>query len=292
MKVFIVLTVLCFVLTAASHKILGIFPHTGASHFAVFKPFLNKLAEVGHEVTIISHFPQEKPLKNFKDISLKGTLPILKNVITFDNVTFFKPTETVIRHLLSAIVLIDFGKQSCKAMMEHQEVQNLKKGQFDLIIFEDFNTDCPLALVYKLQVPSIAMTANAMFPWTMEKFGLITNPSYVASSNHDSGRYVTMMEGFCSFLINNYYSWSFYLLSQIPNNYLLKKYVGNDMPSLSEIGKNVSMVFVNTYFPLTGGNHVPPNVLEIGGIYHGEVKELPEVCKNMSICIYFCFKYS
>lgn len=276
MKLFILLVILSLALTVTSHKILGIFPHPGGSHFAVFRPLLKKLAEVGHEVTVISHFPQEKPLKNYKDINLKGTLPIIKNAIKFDNFTFFEPTEMITKHLVTVYGLIDFGKKSCIAMMENQEVHNLKRGQFDLIIFEDFNTDCPLALVYKLQVPSIAITANAMFPWTMEKLGLITNPSYVAS-NLNTGKYITTTEAFCRFFINNFYSWSYYLFSQLPDNYMLKKYVGYDMPSLYEISKNVSMVFVNTYFPLNGGNPVPPNVLEIGGIYHGEAKELPQV---------------
>lgn len=54
------------------YKILGLFPHPASSHFNVFQPILRRLADNGHEVTVVSHFPDPNPSKNYKDLTLPG----------------------------------------------------------------------------------------------------------------------------------------------------------------------------------------------------------------------------
>ncbi len=53
-------------------KVLGIFPHPATSHFNVFQPILRRLADNGHEVTVVSHFPDPNPPANYKDLKLPG----------------------------------------------------------------------------------------------------------------------------------------------------------------------------------------------------------------------------
>lgn len=55
-----------------AYKILGLFPHPATSHFNVFQPILRGLADAGHEVTVVSHFPDANPSKNYKDLVLPG----------------------------------------------------------------------------------------------------------------------------------------------------------------------------------------------------------------------------
>lgn len=54
------------------YKILGLFPHPATSHFNVFQPILRRLADDGHEVTVVSHFPDPNSSKNYKDLTLQG----------------------------------------------------------------------------------------------------------------------------------------------------------------------------------------------------------------------------
>lgn len=61
-------------------RILGLFPHPGASHFHFFHPVMRGLAEAGHDVTVVSHFPDHNPPKNYKDLQLTG-LDVLINAI-------------------------------------------------------------------------------------------------------------------------------------------------------------------------------------------------------------------
>ncbi|BES95202.1 glucuronosyltransferase [Nesidiocoris tenuis] len=43
---------------AGAANILGIFPYTARSHFAVYAPLLDELWSRGHNLTVISHFPR------------------------------------------------------------------------------------------------------------------------------------------------------------------------------------------------------------------------------------------
>ena len=46
-------------------KILAIFPFPGPSQYILVQPYLKALAAKGHEVSVISAFPQKKAISNF-----------------------------------------------------------------------------------------------------------------------------------------------------------------------------------------------------------------------------------
>lgn len=64
-------------------KVLGIFPHPGASHFRVFHSVMKGLAAAGHDVSVISHFPENEYISNYRNLQLSG-LPILKDVVDME----------------------------------------------------------------------------------------------------------------------------------------------------------------------------------------------------------------
>lgn len=75
-KLFVCLTALCsiiFINSTESLRILGLFPHPGLSHFHFFHPIMRGLAEKGHDVTVISHFPDNNAPQNYKDVVLPKT---------------------------------------------------------------------------------------------------------------------------------------------------------------------------------------------------------------------------
>lgn len=71
-------------------KILGLFPHPGISHFHYFHPIMRGLAEKGHDVTVISHFPDKSPSARYRD------LPLIANE-TFTNSVDLKVSERLLR---------------------------------------------------------------------------------------------------------------------------------------------------------------------------------------------------
>lgn len=72
MKLTEILLIVTLVRLSSCYKILGLFPHPASSHFNVFQPILRELANKGHEVTVVSHFPDPNPSKNYKDLTLPG----------------------------------------------------------------------------------------------------------------------------------------------------------------------------------------------------------------------------
>lgn len=71
-KVLLVLTFLQFIHCGDSYRILGLFPYKIHSHFQFFRPVLQSLAEAGHELVVVSHFPEENKTSNYRDEVLSG----------------------------------------------------------------------------------------------------------------------------------------------------------------------------------------------------------------------------
>ncbi|KAG4080752.1 hypothetical protein HA402_005932 [Bradysia odoriphaga] len=68
----VVVLLLLNVIGTESYKILGIFHTSSKSHYIAGGALMRGLAEKGHDVTVISPFPQIEPLKNFHDIPIIG----------------------------------------------------------------------------------------------------------------------------------------------------------------------------------------------------------------------------
>ena len=66
----------CCVSLISSSKILALSPYIGKSHFDVFEPFVKELAARGHQVLVLTHFPQKYPVANYTDVSLVGSITI------------------------------------------------------------------------------------------------------------------------------------------------------------------------------------------------------------------------
>lgn len=75
-------------------RILGLFVHPGLSHFHFFHPIMRGLAEAGHDVTVVSEFPDPNPPKGYKDLVLSkqgGLSDGLVNAVDLDvNIAFSK----------------------------------------------------------------------------------------------------------------------------------------------------------------------------------------------------------
>uniref|UniRef100_A0A6P7GK35 Uncharacterized protein LOC114343643 n=1 Tax=Diabrotica virgifera virgifera TaxID=50390 RepID=A0A6P7GK35_DIAVI len=72
MKIFLaILTFWSIQKFGSTYNILGVFTFCQHSHFTLGFQLLKSLADSGHNVTMISCFPQQKPIKNWVDISVR-----------------------------------------------------------------------------------------------------------------------------------------------------------------------------------------------------------------------------
>ena len=63
-----------FMSVSESAKILGLFPMPAKSHMAVNAAIVKELAERGHELTVVSPFPEKPEIPNYKNIVLSANI--------------------------------------------------------------------------------------------------------------------------------------------------------------------------------------------------------------------------
>lgn len=74
----VALLLACMVIQGClSYNILGIFPTMSKSHYIAGGALMKGLAAAGHNVTVISPFPQKTPIPNFRDYEILGIVEIV-----------------------------------------------------------------------------------------------------------------------------------------------------------------------------------------------------------------------
>nr|CAD7398190.1 unnamed protein product [Timema cristinae] len=257
--------------SSTQSRILGIFGHIGKSHFFVFEPLLKALAAKGHNITVISYFPQKKILPNYTDIDLHGSVTTLEPTggVTFEDITGGSNFGT-------ARMVVDLGAQDCERVYSHPSIMKLihSEEKFDLVINELFNTDCYLGIADRLKSPHIALSSHALVPWANDRFGNPDNPAYIPNLFLLLSNRMDFFERFQNTLTLLYHKIIYYYISDPKVIPIFKKYLVNSSP-LEELKRNTSLILVNTHFSLNQPRPLVPTVIEVGGIHFQQPKNLP-----------------
>lgn len=260
-------------------NILGVFPLPTKSHFFVFSPYLKELANRGHNVTVISYYPQKEPIVNYYDIDLGETGQAMEISHPINKSLFMVFISTTIFQAFS-------GPLTCRILFENENVQNLWETHvnFDLVIVEQFNSDCGLALAHALGAPVIGITSHVLLPWHYNRFGVPYNPSYVPFDFVDAGTKPTFMQRLTRYFFYHQINIIYTYVTQVIEQSIVQEFL-SDTPPLSDLAKDIKLVLVYQNFVFFGSSISPPNVIEVGGFHVAEPKPLPDV----SIFIYFIF---
>lgn len=254
------------------YRILGLFANSGLSHLHVINPLFHALAEKGHEVTMFSYNPPSQPTKNFKSISLSEHESARAHIIDLSESTSFQPHFVGFR-------MAERSHLNCERLLTDTRIRNLMKSgeTFDLVIVELFNSDCLLAVGYKLGAPMMGISAQSLFTWFSDRFATPDNPSYIPNPLlrfTDEMCFLERIENTWSWLAQNVI---YYLISDRGSNEYLRKYVGDGLPPLQDIARNMSVVLVNSHFSLTFPKAQVPGAIDVGGMHVVQPKELPKV---------------
>ncbi|XP_016838956.1 UDP-glucuronosyltransferase 2C1 [Nasonia vitripennis] len=278
-----VTNVLLFLATIGSveicsgYRILGIYPVPIRSHFIIINQLLKGLADKGHQVDLISIFPEKEKLHpNYTQII---TLPgQLSEIIPIMNIT------TVRKFGWDLSSVADFGYRICENMGNPEFLKLArnppKDPPYDVIITHMFSYHCYAVLGHLWNIPVVLVSTTSLYPWMHVMIG---NPENVAFSPNNL---IPVPEGnsfwtrFYNTYVFNMLKFSFFYYSTNQDQ-LLRKYFGPDVPSVREIERNVSLVLMNTYFPINGVKPMTTNLIEIGGLHiQNEGPELEEKLKK------------
>lgn len=256
-------------------NILAMIPFKGKSHFIVIQPLLEGLAGRGHNVTVVGPYPRDVPLHNYHDIDLSTEMgPQLLNRLRIDeiNSNFRSPTQGY--HWIW-----DICRSMCEIAYNSSKVQNLVKSEekYDLLITEIFASDCFIPFAHKLRVPLVSIATFYPVSWLNPRVSNPDNPSYIANYALPFTDKMTFSERILNSIAFVYARLGYYYLSDSPSYEMAKKYFGSDsdMPQISEIAKETSLILVNNHHSISQVRPLVPNVIEIGGIHLRAPHPLP-----------------
>ncbi|VEN55298.1 unnamed protein product [Callosobruchus maculatus] len=252
LKIVYVLLVLSVICGGKTHNILVVVSHPGISHFKAFENLFVGLATKGHNVTVISHFPRDKPIPNYKDVSIRedrtySGLQTIKSSLSFD---FLGINDQAL--------LMQYGIQSCESM-KHKNFQKFlkEKNHFDLVILNEFSTLCYRGLAKKYKAP------------------YIEHPAYMprlASPYSDRMTFFQRVDNFLSLAL--FYLYYRYKYESSGNEYS-KKYLGVDLLEDNFL-YNMSLLFTNSHFSINFPRPLVPNIIELSGMHIRKPKQLPK----------------
>lgn len=267
-----------FILTSirlsTSYSVLGVFPHLGKSHIDVFQPLMKSLAERGHQVTVISHFPLIEPIPNYKDINLGGK-QVMVDVLDMNHID---PSTRLSK--INRIVRLGYlAKFSCEIGLSSQVIQNFMKirHEYDLLIIEFFNSDCFLGLAHGIRAPIIGLSSSTLMPWVSGRLGNSINTAYIPDNLMDYSHTITFFERIENTLVTLYHHfyYKYFILSS--DNTIIRKYLDIKATRVEKFIANTSLILVNAHFSLSLPRPLVPNVIEVGGIHIRSVRSLPKV---------------
>lgn len=257
--------------SAFSADILAVFPHTGKSHFDVFEPFILRLAERGHTLTVLSFFPQKTPVANLSDISLVGVSPIFVEKLNFATLKGLGPLDNF-------LWVNQFGVETCKDVIQSEQVKNLLKSgrKFDLLIFELFNTDCFFSFAQVFSSPFIACSSCNTFPHHNHRIGNPDSLAFASNVFYPMSRHMNLMER----VINSVATigmqlarthWFTVQEQVVVNEVMGEQYV------LENIVSELSLLLVNSHHTIQGPRPLMPGLVEVGGMHISAEKPLDKV---------------
>nr|XP_021186280.2 UDP-glycosyltransferase UGT5 isoform X2 [Helicoverpa armigera]WRX06240.1 UGT46A4 [Helicoverpa armigera] len=258
-----------------SANILGIFPHVGKSHFIAFEPLLKDLARRGHQVTVVSFFPQKDPQANYTDVSLREIAQVRKEAV---NLQLFERSNKFInslglkmflRQIFSFRPLSDLALNVCSGLVKFQPLAEVMQKHYDVVLIENFNSDCVLGLlhIYKIKAPVISLLSCPMMHWSASRIGLTDNPSFVPTITSQTSSIGSFLERLENSAMYVYFKLWFRYAVQVKERAIIEKRFQRKIPDLDVLARNISMMLVNTHHSLNGVRPLLPGVVEVGGMH-------------------------
>jgi glucuronosyltransferase len=99
----------------------------------MFEALLKGLAARGHQVYVVGHWPQKKPISNYTDISVEGSWPGSVNNFTMDVALELSHDTNLFYYMWNTHLEI------CRTVLEQPKVRLINgDDKFDLIIIQIF----------------------------------------------------------------------------------------------------------------------------------------------------------
>ncbi|XP_018563298.1 UDP-glucuronosyltransferase 2B10 [Anoplophora glabripennis] len=266
LKLFFIFLAICI---AEPAKILGIFPTPAVSHFTLGFRLMKELADRGHEVTMVSPFPQKTPIANYTDVAVESMTEALDE---YKKDFFNRETMCFTRKIK---FIHNMGYSLTEKLLSHDNFQKLLKSQakFDVVIVEYFLAEAILGVGKVFDAPVVLFSSLPSYSSSNNIFANPAPSSYVPHILTQYTGYMDLGERFVNLAYNTFDAFYKYYYMFPLHDKLLKTYISKDL-DLEDVMHNASLILLNSHPSISEPVPHVPNMIEIGGFHVKPPNEL------------------
>jgi len=235
-----------------------------------FEPLVQELANRGHKITSLTPFKSSPLNGNIKDI-------LGPNILDSEEMKSRNPFEMRVKgEIMNPIAMAPMLEKHCRKYYDMPELRHILNEKFDLILSSYTFNECGFGIIHKLGAPFILMHMNVPFPWnnpTHVPYPLSFIPlPFFGYSDH-----MSFVQRFINFGFGHFVG-AADTLYRIPKmEQVYRDALGEDLPGVSEIAGNVSLILANSHWSVNYARPVMPSLVEVGGMHCSPAKPLPKV---------------
>ncbi|XP_015178625.1 PREDICTED: UDP-glucuronosyltransferase 2C1-like, partial [Polistes dominula] len=252
----------------SSARILAVFPIPSYSHQIVYNSICKHLSLRGHQVTLVTTDPiNHTNLKNLTQIDISINYEQLKDTNFYEARTMYTWQQ------ISAIYLFEKIHEFSKNVFEHPDIKKIyapdSNEKFDVILVEAIMTPAIYGFGHRFKAPLIGMYSLAL---TQQSHFIIGNPVLPSHpSAYELNKGIGFNLPFWKRVHNYVVTWWHMHVNcnnrmYKPQQEIAEKYLGK-IPSIKELEKNMSLLFVNQQEEISFTRPNVPNVINFGGLH-------------------------
>nr|XP_019560415.2 UDP-glucuronosyltransferase 2B1-like [Aedes albopictus] len=262
-----------------SSRILGVFVFPSRSHWMMIDAILNGLLDRGHQVTVIANYPLSRRHDNYTDLRVAPIYDFWKKSVNVDSL--YDLTAISIHQMLMGF-LYNMGLETAHHGFTRDGVRHFiqtDESHFDLILAEQFYQEAYLMFAHKYKAPIVTVGTFGFAHYMGPLMGMMNMYSHVP---HEFLPFMDKMS-FSQRMYNTGVSLYEQLLRTIyylpRQEAMARHYFGHlpgPLPKIADLERQISVVLLNSYYPLTTSRPRVPGMIQVGGLHIKEPKALPK----------------
>lgn len=258
----------------SGEKILVVAFISSKSHKLTYMPLIEELGKRGHSVTVLSPVKATKTLKNVNEILALDGEALFEKLQKEQKMDPFKMKEQ--EKIASPFMMFDHFAQVCRDTYDLPHVQDLLKEHFDLVFMQPMINECALGLVYRIGAPLILFSPTSVLNFLSIRTGSYLPPSIVPNVFLDFSSEMTFLQRMINFGTDLFIMGTMKFMYESKVENLYREIMGHDIPSISEILGNASLILSNGHFSLHGHKPFLPDIVDVGGLHSRAAQPLPK----------------
>nr|CAI5852682.1 unnamed protein product [Callosobruchus analis] len=259
------------------NRILGIFHTSSYSHHVVVQPIFKELSLRGHQVTVITTRPLNDPtLVNLTEINVSSNMKIVKRL----NVHYHLRKEHPIQVSIPAILELNYRvAENTFSNKQFIDIYNNSDSRFDVVLVQPYLSPILYGVAAKLKAPFVGISSFGGFLGTHYAMGNPHPPSLYSEillPYHGRMTFYERLRSTLYYVWSRYY-WTFHALPKCDQ--IAKKYLGQDLPYIGDIEKNMSLLLLSNPILYERRPNVP-TVIDLEMMHVKPVKPLPKDLKQ------------